>query len=653
MKFAITYFSPIHPEMEICRRIEKASQNLGIECYFVGSDGLVLQNKKHISEIKPDFLIVFDPAHLTLFDVFTYHLLWFVPGLVNSQHAILYNALSISCDDRLGFPSERAVSYYEQFYGDVNLNFLFPSVPKNYVLPPRDIRDGSTYKAFYAGINVDSKTVRHEKIFRYLDKKGLVNLYGPRNIEGKANWKGFKSYKGEIKFDGHSLMEAANASGITLALHHEAHASFSMPTNRLFEGIAAGTLVITDKMSFVEKEFKDTVFMIDFNKSEEEKAKEIENIIIWARKNPKEAKRKIEMAQEIFLEKYELTKVIEKLCNAHDKRKKELLERSLSNCNQQYVTVIGEVHDYASLETITDNILNQDYPWLEVTLIFYCKENIKFQEFVDRLKANFKVNVFSAYFDRKFADNSGPNIYGYLCKNVKTEKFIYSVGLQYWHRNHIRTLVEKANLENASAVYSGSYFLNPDNTQTPLVILPIKHLKEKISACINSDENLYYQSLHREFLKSSVIFDTGLLKSITEQESKFLIGYEHIALIVSSFLKENIIVYSEKVTTFLKTNPFKGAPEFQRNLYYHPVRLNSRMSLNSLQFVLREVFSQNSEFKCFLATTDSESQNLQKNALGYFDIYAFNRFKLKLKKILYILCGLSIIGILLAVYSIF
>ena len=165
MKFAITYFSPIHPEMEICRRIEKASQNLGIECYFVGSDGLVLQNKKHISEIKPDFLIVFDPAHLTLFDVFTYHLLWFVPGLVNSQHAILYNALSISCDDRLGFPSERAVSYYEQFYGDVNLNFLFPSVPKNYVLPPRDIRDGSTYKAFYAGINVDSKTVRHEKIF--------------------------------------------------------------------------------------------------------------------------------------------------------------------------------------------------------------------------------------------------------------------------------------------------------------------------------------------------------------------------------------------------------------------------------------------------------------------------------------------------------
>ena len=31
----------------------------------------------------------------------------------------------------------------------------------------------------YAGINVDSKTVRHEKIFKYLDEKGLVNLYGP------------------------------------------------------------------------------------------------------------------------------------------------------------------------------------------------------------------------------------------------------------------------------------------------------------------------------------------------------------------------------------------------------------------------------------------------------------------------------------------
>ena len=264
MKFAITYFSPVHPEMEICRRIERASQNLGIECYFVGQDGYVLQNKKHITEIKPDFLIVFDPAHLTLFDVFTYHLLWFVPGLVNTQHAIFYNALSINCDDRLGFPSEKAISYYNQFYGDINLNYLFPSVPKNYVLPPREFKSGETYKAFYAGINVDSKTVRHEKIFKYLDEKGLVNLYGPRQIEGKTNWKGFKAYRGEIKFDGHSLMETANASGITLALHHEVHASFSMPTNRLFEGIAAGTLVITDRMSFAEKEFKDCIALAQY-----------------------------------------------------------------------------------------------------------------------------------------------------------------------------------------------------------------------------------------------------------------------------------------------------------------------------------------------------------------------------------------------------
>lgn len=653
MKFAITYFSPVHPEMEICRRIERASQNLGIECYFVGQDGYVLQNKKHITEIKPDFLIVFDPAHLTLFDVFTYHLLWFVPGLVNTQHAIFYNALSINCDDRLGFPSEKAISYYNQFYGDINLNYLFPSVPKNYVLPPREFKSGETYKAFYAGINVDSKTVRHEKIFKYLDEKGLVNLYGPRQIEGKTNWKGFKAYRGEIKFDGHSLMETANASGITLALHHEVHASFSMPTNRLFEGIAAGTLVITDRMSFAEKEFKDCIFFIDFNLPEEKKAKEIEKIILWAQKNPEEAKRRIELAQKIFFEKYELTKVIEKLCDAHDKRKKELFRRSLSNCKHQKVTIVGEVYDLDSLETISENIFNQDYPYLEVLLVFYCSEDEKTQQIVEKIKNKFKVNLFSANFDRKFADDSGPNVYDFLRDNIKSEKFIYCVGLQFWHKNHVRSLVEKANLQNSLAVYSGLYFLNPDKTQTPLVIFPIRHLREKITACISTEQNTYYQSLHREFLKSSVLFDTSLLKSFTEPCSKFLIGYEHIALVISAFMKDNFVVFSEKLTAFLKTSPYQGEPEFQKELYYQPVRLNARMSFNSLQFVLNEAFAQNADFKRLVATTDFESPKVQETLPSYFDNYSYTRFKSKLKKCLLFLCGLVSLALLVAIYSIF
>lgn len=652
MKFAITYFSPIHPEMEICRRIEKASQNLGIECFFVGPDGYVLQNKKHISEVKPDFLIVFDPAHLTLFDVFTYHLLWFVPGLVNSHHAVFYNSLSISCDDRLGFPSEKAISYYNQFYGEVNSNYLFPSVPKNYALPPKEFKDGESYKAFYAGINVDSKTVRHEKIFRYLDDRGLVNLYGPKNIEGKRNWKGFKSYKGEIKFDGHSLMETANASGITLALHHEAHVSFSMPTNRLFEGIAAGTLVITDRMSFIEQEFGDSIFSVDFNLTEEEKAKEIENIILWARKNPDEARNKIEQAQKIFFEKYELTKVIEKLCNAHEGRKKELFERSLINCNLQRVTVVGEVHDLVSLETIEKNVFNQDYPYIEVLLVLYCNIDKKIQIVIDKLSSKYKVSIFSAVFERKSADTSGPNVYEYLKKNISTEKFIYSVGLQFWHRNHVRSLVEKANTNNAMVVYSGLYFLNEDKTQTSLVIFPIKQLREKIAACVSNDDNSNHQSLHREFLKSSILFDRSLLHNINAPRTRFLIGYEHIALIVSAFLKQKSIVFSEKVTAFLKTSPFQGNPEFQKELYYRPVRLNTRMSLNSLQFILREVYSRDSEFENLISTTDAEPVH-QGNVPNYFDNFAFARFKSKLKKVLYLLCGLCLLALLIAIYAVF
>lgn len=77
---------------------------------------------------------------------------------------------------------------------------------------------------------------------------------------------------------------------------------------------------------------------------------------------------------------------------------------------------------------------------------------------MEKIKNKFKVNLFSANFDRKFADDSGPNVYDFLRDNIKSEKFIYCVGLQFWHKNHVRSLVEKANLQNSLAVYSGLYF---------------------------------------------------------------------------------------------------------------------------------------------------------------------------------------------------
>ena len=651
MKFAITYFSPIHPEMEICRRIEKASKKIGHECFFIGADGICFQNNQHISEIQPEFLIVFDPAHYTLFDVFTYHLLWFVPGLVNTQHAILYNSFSRNCEDHLGFPSEKAIEYYRDFYGDINLNYLFPSVPKDYVLPPKKFEGEEKYKAFYAGINVDSKTVRHEKVFRYLDKKGLVQLYGPKSIEGKKNWEGFSSYKGEIKFDGHSLMETANSVGITLALHHEAHASFSMPTNRLFEGLAAGTLVITDKMSFVEQTFGDSVFLIDFDLSEEKKAEEIEKIILWARSNPEEARKKIIKAQEIFLEKFELSKIVGRLCDEHRQRKQLLLDNSLAACKKQKVSVVCEIYDLASLKTITGNILNQDYPYLEILFLCSCELDDTKNELIKKIEDRFPVKSFYLKESRKYADKSRQNVFQLMKEEVSGEKIIFCEGLQHWRSNHIRTLVEKSMRDLAEVVYSGLYYLNPDRTQAPWLYQPIQNLRDKVISCVGDDQNRFYQSLHREFLKSSVIFDSKLLSEFPESKIKFLVGYEHIGLLVHAFLRNYKIVYSDKLTVFLDESPFVMAPEFQKEIYYKPIRLNQRMSLNSLQFVMVSVLAGNKDFENLIAKFSS---NIDSSNVGtFFDSYNYGRFKRKLKFALFLTFGVALVGLGLACYSVF
>ena len=70
---------------------------------------------------------------------------------------------------------------------------------------------------FYCGINwerLSDKKGRHDDMFEQLDQAGFMKLYGPRSFEGKKLWDGFKSYRGEIPFDGISVIEKINDCGI-------------------------------------------------------------------------------------------------------------------------------------------------------------------------------------------------------------------------------------------------------------------------------------------------------------------------------------------------------------------------------------------------------------------------------------------------------
>lgn len=642
MKFAITYFSPIHPEMEICRRIEVAAKNLGIECYFIGPNGIAFQNGKHISELAPDFLLEFDPAHVCLFDTFTYHLLWFVPGLVSNDHAIPYEIFSKNCDDHLAFPSNVAIDFYKHCYDTVNVNYLFPSVPYNYVLEPKVIsgKSGDKYKAFYAGINVDSKTVRHAEIFQYLDKNNLVDLYGPKEINGKKNWVGFSSYRGEIKFDGHSMMDTANKAGITLALHHKVHASFSMPTNRIFEGLAAGTLVITDRMHFIEDNFGDTVFMLDADLSQYEKAVQIHKIIDWANQNPELARQKIKQAQKIFMEKFELTRVIQSICSQHEARRKALLDCSLEKCQNKDVTVILEYYDEKSLEKQIQNIFNQDYPYIKILVIAHEKLTKKAQEILDRTKENYSLEIVDASENKTYFDHEHFNILKILNSRSLSDAFCFCVPCQFWHHNHIRHLMESLVSSDAYVAYSGSYYLNPDLTQTPMVYEEILDFENKIFNTFSSERKFMYNIFQIEFLRSSLLFSKNVLNLLSDQEKDYLYYYEHLGLLLAAYISKKKIVFSRKLTLFLEKRPNYDDAEFDEQIYYKKIRENRNMSFNSVHFILNQVFAHNKKL--------AESLTYQRSHFGFdstnLEIIQRNNLldlKLKLRKYLLICfaCG--------------
>lgn len=639
--------------MEICRRIEVAANNLGVECYFVGPDGFILQNGKHISSLGVDFVIVFDPAQITLFDTFVYHLMWFVPGLIHEEHAITYDRLSDNCDDHLCFPAKQLLEYYQDYYATVNSNFLFPSAPYNYVCKPRVFtgKEGNKYKAFYAGINVDAKNVRHEELFKRLESKDLVDLYGPRQINGKQNWQGFKSYRGEINFDGHSIIETANRSGVTLALHHFVHARFSMPTNRLFEGVAAGTLVVTERMSFIEEAFGDSIFYLDPCLSEEERASKVEEIINWANTHPEAAREKISRAQAIFLDRFELTKVIKSICDQHVARKNYLIQESIARINKASITIVCEIFNEKEFELQLKNITHQDYQKFSLLLIIRTRDiSDDLKSLLSHVSSKYESVVVQADKKNIFVDDAEKPLLDILKGNIRSDYFCICHPLQYWHSNHIRSLVDDAVTTGAFATYSGSYYINENYRQIPVLISEIEALDAKLFNCVIPKDRNLLNLIQRELPISCMLFKTESLQLVTDKELRNITFYMHLALLVLLRAKNKSISYDKKITLLYSRPPVENVAELDRILYQQPFRLNSMMSANSLSYVVRSSFRFNSSVNEFLSEYKRKLPIIYKND-DVLPFGLFLKFKSKLKICLLVNLAISLSLILYLVYT--
>jgi glycosyltransferase involved in cell wall biosynthesis len=137
----------------------------------------------------------------------------------------------------------------------------------------------------------------------------IISIYGPNR---KKCWDNYKTYMGEIVFDGKSVVYKIHECGVCLVLSSENHIEDSVCSNRLFEGLAAGVPIISDRNPFIQKWFGDNIFYIDNDDIDKASGKICEYIKFF-KENPEETLEKMKNCREIFLTHFLLDTQIQNL----------------------------------------------------------------------------------------------------------------------------------------------------------------------------------------------------------------------------------------------------------------------------------------------------------------------------------------------------
>ena len=165
------------------------------------------------------------------------------------------------------------------------------------------------YRVFYCGINWEKLTnrpARHDAVLRELDKQGVLDVYGPKEIRGVKLWDGYKGYRGSLPFDGRTIIGKIADAGACLVFSSEAHINSGIMSSRLFEAMAAGAVVIGDEHPFLSAAIGDNYVRVPSGLPAEERAKRIVEALKRFGRDPQEAVRLASASQRALLDSYHL-----------------------------------------------------------------------------------------------------------------------------------------------------------------------------------------------------------------------------------------------------------------------------------------------------------------------------------------------------------
>lgn len=297
-------------EHECLQRLAHAARRIGLDVVDVDRIGFFFDGDcRQIGSDDVDFVVHLHYETAKTYDCFSFGALWNPIDFYFDWGFKLHASNQISHDDFFTAGATAAEDMIVRARPAEFRRGSFPLLSHSLCEPIIRPRMRTDRRTFYCGINwerVGGKPGRHSRFLKTIDEQGLIDIYGPNEIEGIHPWEGFKGYRRPLPFDGVSLIRAASEAGAVLVLSSEAHKRAGIMSSRLFECLASGSLIIGDSHPFLRQHFADCALFVDDTRAPEEQGRQAIEHLGWANANPERALEMIERAQARFIERFAL-----------------------------------------------------------------------------------------------------------------------------------------------------------------------------------------------------------------------------------------------------------------------------------------------------------------------------------------------------------
>lgn len=447
----------ISGEREYLSRITRAVNNLGLDYILVDTSGneyayMEDLNFKQTGLTHRDYDVTLHIAsHFTempFFDTYTMATLWNpLMYLTHAEfvHAHLeqskYTFEAYESHDDFITPSDYQSQAYIDYIGHdkIHLNdfpVLYTSVSQLNIIEPATKFE----KIFYVGTGWEThtpgKASRHGYELSNLSKLNLLDIYGPKHA-WKQQSESF-NYLGDIAQDGKAIFEKINQSGITLALASAEHIRANIATNRVFEGIASGTVIISNLRGVVYDMFGDNILYVDPLLNDNERLQQITAHYQWIQDNPELAREMVINCQNILREKYCLEVLFKQVWDTIPSRQQALKElREIDNHEQVVDVAYICGSDENAVKSDLQQIMQQNYQNLNIIVFTKQFKSLIEQEFTKHKQHNHQLTVVEQFHDHQ----EFSLFYRYL-KNHDTNPYLtfFTTGT-LWKHNHISILI--------------------------------------------------------------------------------------------------------------------------------------------------------------------------------------------------------------------